>query len=306
MILTPQEASIMRGRPYDKIIQSLQRAVALNKLIPLNESNGSILAVIDNDDVIPFTIPQQIFDNLGREYYCIDLRKSTREFSLSEDGRKYTPAFLTEANFLTNFALAQKTWINQISDYNSIYWDAGQVYAMWVGMKIAKRLALAPVQQSEMICYFAYYYFTQPYRGGALGELEYTQIINKICQLLRFNPQEVEAILSSFERTIFKTFDEFCEIIGQKNDNPKLKKFNRVLVQTLLIGSWVGQNARELVALASEYPPCFMSLLYRGLNERSFKDSDIIQVAFKLMNSAKQKQYNLVFADLLKRAAGQY
>lgn len=305
MILTPQEASIMRGRPYDKIIQSLQRAVALNKLTPLAESNGSVLAVIDNDDVIPFTIPQQIFDNLGREYYCIDLRKSAREYTLSEDGRTYTPSFLTEANFLTNFALAQKTWINQISDYNSIYWDAGQIYAMWIGMKVAKRLALTPLQQSEMICYFAYYYFTQPYRGEKLGDFEYTQIVNKICQLLRFNPQEVTTILAPFEQTLFKTFDELCEKIGAVTDNPKLKKMNRVLVQTLLIGSWVGQNERELVALASEYPPCFMTLLYRGLNERTFKDSDIVQVAFKLMNTAKQKQYNLVFADILKRAAGQ-
>lgn len=304
MILTPQEASIMRGRPFDKIIQSLQRAVALNKLIPLDNSNGSVLAVIDDDDVLPFTIPQQIFDVMGREYHCIDLRKATREYKLSEDGRRYIPSLMTESNFLTNLALAQKTWIHQISDYNSIYWDAGQVYAMWVGMKIAKRLALTPVQQSELICYFAYFYYTRPYRGQELSELEYVQITNKICQLLRFNPQEVAVILSIFERKLFRNIDEFCEVIALKNENPKLKKFNRVLVQTLLIGSWVGQNARELIALAAEFPPCFMTMLYRALNERSFKDSDITQVAFKLMNTAKQKQYNLVFADLLARSAG--
>lgn len=303
MILTPQETSIMRGRPHDRIMQSVQRAITLGYTKALAESDGSIVAIVDGEDVPAFTIPMQVRDVIGKEYFCIDLRKANREYILDETGTTFTPKLLSEANFLVNLALSQKVWMYRISDFNPIYWDMGHVYAMWVGMKVGKRLALNPSQQSELICQFAYFYYTQPYSALQLNEMEYNLLLNKICNQLRYNISEVQYILKPFNRKTFASIDEFCEVIANTTDNPKMKKFNRIVVQTLLIGSWFGQNSRELIALASEYPPAFMCLVYRSLNERAYKDTDITQIVLRLFNSNKQKQINLVYADILKRNA---
>lgn len=302
MMMTPQETLILRNRAYDKILSGLQRALAIQQLRPLHDSNGTIVAVVEGDEVPAFTLPIQFYDVTGRGYYAVDLRKGNREYDIVDDG-SLKPRLLTETNFLINTALAQKCWRENLNYFNTVYYDSARVYAYWLGMKVAKRLALGPLQQNELICYFAYYYLTRVYKQEVLHQMEYDQLVYKIAQLLGLSGNEVVTILEPMARQIYPDLEAFCVEISKVNPNPKLAKFNRVLVQGLMIGSWLGINGRELVAVATEYPPVFMTMLYRAINERSFKDTDIAQVALRILNSTKQKQYNLVYSDILKRVA---
>lgn len=303
MILTPQETEIMRGRPYDKIISSLSMAIATNQLKPFAESNGCVLGVIDEGLVLPFTLPVRVKNAMGKNYYCIDLRKSNRDYKLLPDGSGIAVNLLTETNFNFHHALAQKVWIEQMGLFNPVYFQAAKLYALWLSVKLSKRLSLPINTQNELTIYFAYFFITRTYRSERLSGNEMMMVAGKICNLFGFNIHEVNEILGVFDSRIPEGLDELCTTIAKTNHNPKLQKFSRVLVQSMVVGNWLGANGRELTALATEYPPTFMTMIYRTLNERSFKDTDIAQLSLKVMNSAAQKQYNLVYADILHNAA---
>lgn len=303
MIATPQETAILNKRGYDRIMSELIKSISLNQLKPLADSNGVICGVVEDDHIPPFNLPLHVRDVVGREYVCIDLRQENRGFTLTEDGQYYQPKLLTETNFLTNLAISQYIWMTNLSLYNPIYFDAARIYGYWLGMKVAKKLVLGPKEQNELIVYFTYFFITRSYIGETLQQMEYDSILNKISNLTLISYQEVEAVLSSVDKRIFVGLDDLCAHIAENAVNPKLSKFNRILLQGILITGWMGINARELVAVASEYPPAFMCLIYRALNERAYKDTDIAQVTLRLLNSARQRQYNLIYSDILKQGS---
>ena len=302
MIMTPQESLVMKGRHYDQVIKGLQQALASNALVAL-EGTDKVYAVTTVDDAIPaFSLPMTVYDVMGRKKVCIDLRNGKREYVLNEYNGHYKPHLLTEANFQTNLALAQLAWSEGPADFNNIYYDACCVYAMWISMKIAKRLVLNPQQQNEVMVFCAYYWLTRMETGEYVNDQLYEFIASKISVLFGMNINEVLTILSRTDKLIYLDIDAFSNALSANIDNPKMRGFNRVLLQTIVLGSWLGGlNAREVTAVAVEYPPMFMTILYRALNERSFKNSDITQVALKLLNKTKQDQYGLVFADICKR-----
>lgn len=302
MILTPQESKVMDGRPFDAIISGLQRALAANMLVRL-EGSDKIYAVTILDESIPaFSMPITVMDVMGRRRICIDVRKSNREFTVNEVTGTFKPVLLTETNFLVNLAIAQDIWREGPAEFNNVYFDACRIYAMWLAMKTSKRLVLSAQQQNELVISFAYYWLTRYNSESFINENYYNFIVNKISTLFGFNQNEVYTILNRFNKVVFEDIDVFCKTLSQVIDNPKMKTFNRVLLQTMILGSWLGGvNARELTAVAVEYPPVFLTILYRAMNERSFKNSDITQLAMKLLNKAKQDGYSLVFADILRR-----
>lgn len=304
MILTPQETLVMGKRDYNAIISGLVRANTVNLLRPLSNSNGLVRAVTDVEEAIPmFTLPIGIRDTMGNELVCIDLRKSNREWKPSPFGNGFEPLALTEASFLTNLAIAQHVWKKNPAEYNMIYTDAARVYAMWIGMKIAKKLVLPLEIQNEMIAAFSYYWITRTFDHNVLTEQDYQYIVGRIGQMFGFNQNEVGHYLAKYNKAIHENIDEFCEALKNAVNNPKMKNFNRILLQAILMGSWGPSiNGREMIAVAVEFPPMFMTMLYRGMQEKSFKNTDIVQLGTKLLNQQKQQQYQLIFSDILKRA----
>ena len=302
MILTPQESKVMDGRPFDAIITGLQRALATNMLVRLDNSDHIYAVTLVDESIPAFTLPIMVVDVMGRKRVCIDLRKNTREYKIDEVKGTFIPVLLTETNFLVNLAIAQSVWREGPAEFNNIYFDACRIYAMWLAMKTSKRLVLSAQQQNDLVISFSYYWLTRYNSEEYLNDNYYNFIVNKISTLYGFNQNEVLAVLDKFNKVVFTDIEVFCKAISHNAENPKMKSFNRILLQTMVLGSWLGgSNSRELTSVAVEYPPVFLTILYRALNERSFRNSDITQLAMKLLNKAKQDSYSLVFADILRR-----
>lgn len=309
MILLPQETTVLKGYNYAELTKSLQMTIAGKRGTPLEGSKGDIQAIIKMDESIPsFSYPFKILDTLGRSIYCIDLRKAgRREFTYDESTNTYKPILLSEANFLTNLALAEKVWINNMNDFGPIYNDACKVYAMLLAAKVAKRLVLGPEDQSELIVQFAYFFLTRTYKNPTLTDMEYNAYCTKITHIFGYQLPEVQTYLDAFNKVNFENINELCDAIKVNSDNPKLKGFNFLLLITILNGSWFGSsNNQQLLGIAVEYPPTFISMVYRGLQERSFKNTDLVQMSLRLLNSAKQKQFSLIYSNALRSALEQY
>lgn len=303
MITVPQEASVMAGRPFKNIIPALQRAVTAKQTKVLGESNGLVHALTDGTDVPAFTLPIHIRDAMGQEYICLDLRKQKREYKLSEDGDKFFPLLLTDTAFMSNLALAQYIWLKRPSEFNIIFNDAGRIFATWVGFEISKRLVLSPLQQNEMVIYFAYYWFTRYMDEGKIRNEDYQFICLTIQRLFGYDINLIQQTLDPLQYEASPTLNHFCTLIRETNPNPKLKDLSSILVISMLFNGWIASsNARELIAVALEYPPLFMLMMYRGLSERSFKNAKISELALRLLTGQKQQTYILAFDNLLQLA----
>lgn len=303
MITLPQEANIMRGRSHDKLISDVTKLIALGKTTPLANSNGVVKAIIDSTiSIPPMDVPVMVIDSLGRKHFCINLQYTNKkEYKLEDNGMKYSPIILTDTNFMTNLAIAMKIWVENINGFSAVYADSCKIYALWTGLKIAKRMVLNPLQTNELVLRFAYFYITRLYKTTKLTEQEFNFIVNRIQMIFGvYSLEEIRMALSPFELEVHPDLDSFCASLSMVTENPKFKKFNRILMQSGMIGSWMAKDGKLYTMLATEYPPMFMVMLYRAIGERSFKDSDIAQVVYKAFNSAKQKQYSLIFADLLR------
>ena len=52
--------------------------------------------------------------------------------------------------------------------------------------------------------------------------------------------------------------------------SPRLASLNAGFLVTAIGGVWFGANARENVAVSLEYPPLFITLVYKALMDRSY------------------------------------
>lgn len=297
MIKHAQDTLIAKGYPFDKLFKSLN-TLLINDKLTRREGSKNCFALMTPDENCPaFNIPLKVVDSMGRPFYCIDLRNGRKnEWIINEDGT-YSPYVATSASFLDGLMLIQKCWNDNTSDLAPIYQDACRVYALWVGTKLANKLVLGIPEQTKLVVKFAYFFSTRPYSGNELTDGDYEFIVGRISRTFGYQPAEVYTILDEFSNVIFPDLASFCDAIKETTDNPKMNKFNHILLQSLLIGGWFGgMNTREIIALALEYPPAFMSLVYRGLSERQYKDTDITRLALRIFSGAQQKQYMNVFS----------
>ena len=45
--------------------------------------------------------------------------------------------------------------------------------------------------------------------------------------------------------------------------------------------TWFGANAKEILAVALEHPPTWLSLVYIALKERSYKNTSLAKIALR-------------------------
>lgn len=301
MITLPQEAMIMVGKPHQKIIQELQRALTLNQTKPLSGGNGVVHALLENNDIPPFTLPLKLRDVRGETKIVVDLRRSKREYRLDPMGQTFSPLPLTDAKFLTDLALLILAWSNNPNQFSAIYNQSCRIYASWIGFEISKRLTLSVQDQSKLIMYFAYFWLTRSMPGKTLHQNDFVFIVITISRLFGFKSDEVNMTLQGFQLEIPANLDELCKKIESLEENPKLRNFNALLVMTMLFGGWMSSiNPRELIGVAVEYPPLFIMMVYRGLSERGFKKARIADLSLRLFDNREQQSFSLTVAQLLK------
>jgi hypothetical protein len=69
---------------------------------------------------------------------------------------------------------------------------------------------------------------------------------------------------------------------------------------TVLGGTWFGANAKELVAVALEHPPTWISILLAAFTERSFRNSQLGKLAERGSNKKTGEDFVVAVLNLLR------
>lgn len=155
-----------------------------------------------------------------------------------------------------------------------------QVYASWISENLTRRFALDPRQQLDLSIAAAFFYQSLFTDSTTFDEQEKMRVANNIQRTMRISIQDVLVVLDKFERNANGAKD-FCDFIKIAVDSVRLDGLNIGVLFDILGGTWFGDNAKEMVHVALEHPPTWLSLVLAAANDRSYKNSGLSRIALR-------------------------
>lgn len=143
------------------------------------------------------------------------------------------------------------------------------VFSRWLTEVITRRLALELDTQMRVSVIAAWFYLCQFHEEEQLDDRLRVNFVKYISQNMRVSSENVTAITESLKYIPDST--AFISALIEVGDSARLETMNLGLLYSLVGGSWFGANAREIVAVALEHPPTFISMIAIALDERGYR-----------------------------------
>lgn len=242
-------------------------------------------------DVPPFSQPMAL--QLDKDHNDISVVVDIRPFvSYKRDGEMRIVSS-SDLDFLMLRAGATVYWnLNGAQDLASTGDFPVLVYSRWVSEAISRRLALDPDAQMRISVIAAYFYLCQHRSASEVDEPLKMRMIGRVARATSVSADRCMVILDEIE-PMFGLDDFLTEL--KKINNVRMDKLNSGLLVGITSTGWFGANAQEILAVALEHPPTFLSVLYAALNHRGYQRalfSKLVQTADR-RGSGKDFTYNL-------------
>lgn len=283
MYKNPYETTPCSAYELKDIVAALQIALVDGQLLGLQTDKvGSHPGVFEVPPyckaVNPFT--QVIhFDHFGKSVYVVDTRAFLRE--RREGGVQVSNVSEHEAAALR--ALTTKAW-NEIGSgaFQAMAELPARVFVRLVSEAVSRRLALSPADQQTVIAVTAYYFFSLftdevwdeqgLYRlGGRIARCSLVPADRAIQILEKLAQHDGGSVTLQPAKSI----DDLIRAMQTACESPRLSTLNVGLLYAATGGVWYGAAAREHVAVALEYPPAWMTLIYLALTDRTYHGSQL-------------------------------
>lgn len=163
------------------------------------------------------------------------------------------------------------------------------VFANWIAESIVKRFGLTPRDQGIIGIIACYYYFSLFVQREKLDDAETNRLIASIMKALRYPSALVEEVVSQING--FSGIKDLAFNIKTITANTRLENFDEGLLVNLLIASWFGTNAREMIAVSLEHPPTWVALVYSAFTEKSYKNTVISKIAYRYLGSKGENDF---------------
>lgn len=150
------------------------------------------------------------------------------------------------------------------------------VYSHWMGESVAKRFALDARQQLQVSVFGAIFYLNCFWDKSDAGSEDTAYLMSAITRICGYRHSDVVDIVET--HPIIKDLEELCEVIKSFTQSVRLEDLNAATLTGVLVGSWYGNAGRELVGVALEYPPVWLTLLFQAICNRGFKKAGLTQI----------------------------
>jgi len=149
-----------------------------------------------------------------------------------------------------------------------------KVFTNWIGNRISLGLTLDFGQTSIVKAMLSVYYIQlcTPLSDHPTSEELERLIIRAARSVPGVDATTLENVLGEIPKlTDLKSFTDW---VHARLDTPRSEQLNVGFLYTALGFSW-GVQYREMVAIALEYPPTFIALLFSSVNDRGFKKTSL-------------------------------
>lgn len=271
---TAYQTSPLSGYVMGKIENDIKERFALGRLINVTDNVWTIPPV-DYDatagTIGAFNYPV-VFDNRGELNVVFDGRTSMSIDSF----HRIVPRRVDELTAKIISARLALEWANgerqRLYSFNAI--PAG-VFGSWMAEVIAKRFALNAMSQLKVGILASIYYgnlFTDKQRD----ESDIISDVVYISRVTGFNASEIKNALQVYPD--INSLEHFCEACREYTQDVHLRDLNLTTLYGVVGGYWYGNAGRESIAVALEFPPMWLTLLFQAITDRSFKKAGLTQV----------------------------
>ena len=297
---------------HNKIKQALMEALVSTSLPntrfgvePLGNRSAVFVTGGDYESAkIPaFIHPYLIKGFKGEDYLVTDLRlfKSNSSQWQSEKNFEDSVRNKSEYAFTKARAVLNHLWLKD--DYRVLrtrFSFACSVFAAWLSQVIAKAYALDFHDQYRIMAVSVYYYHLlfSPEKKLTEEALE-TAVIHTI----KVTNLQATEIYEMFEKLgDIGSISDFCKELQVVVENVRLKDFNLAMLLSLIRNSWFATNAKEILPVALEHPPTWITIVASTMTERSFSSSPlykVIEFQMKKRNGGAN-EFTMNYAELMR------
>jgi hypothetical protein len=278
MFNLPYETRAASGHVLGDVVSALQQAFINNELAVVRSSKDVPIEGLYQvppylKAIPPFGHPIQI-QTSDKTILVIDTRAFTREDRANNALKVTIPG---EYEQLYLYGRLTQAWLNNHqSDLSAVGEIVPRVFANLISQNIVRRLGLNPQDQQALTVVSTYYYFCLFMHDQSIAEQQLLKVAARISQVTSITGTDVLRILKYFDADasgqykVLQNLEDFVEGLKGTGTSPRLSTLNVGFVITAIGGVWFGANARENVAVSLEYPPLFITLVYKALMDRSY------------------------------------
>lgn len=304
---TPYDTTACRG--YKTIVEKVQTAIQTlviqgNHLFVDKEDKVIYVRGGPNvDPLVPafahpvaITLPKISWDPAG-DYVAQDVRPLVKFNPMDESvyirNQSEYNAAIVRSKLMTLWITGGVDMVKSASDLPLM------VYTNWVAEAVAKRMSLDPRDQLSLGILAGVFYlclFKDDIDGDDPSWKSY--LSSKIARALNYRGDAVHAVVQEYSS--INSVSELCEAAKQFTQSVRLSDLNAATLFAIVGGYWYGHNGREIICTALEHPPSFMALLFQGLNDRGFRNTNLTKILDRPSYKKHAGQYNLQVVGLLE------
>ncbi len=272
---TVYETTLGRALSIDNVLHALKKQIVVygdstSKIKLISSVDFLPLEVLPGSEVPIFGHPMLVENVKGKNYLAIDLRMLVKV-----DGdenlvvRNQTDYDFAYTRYVMNYA-----WLNKADGQirNTLEF-AGVVYAHWLSEIISRKFALDP--RDQILFSIVSHFFYQSLFGGCE---ELTEEVKQLmaAKAIRATNAPSDLVLETVDKIVpMSNIAEFCENIKKVLDNIRLKDFNSGVLISSVVSSWYGLSAKEIITMALEHIPTWVSVCYAAITQRTYKNTTI-------------------------------
>jgi hypothetical protein len=261
-----------------------------------------VLGKTASESNIPlFNHPLLLNTSSNLKYICSDMRQIVR--ANSEDGLENGIEIKNKTEYTLNKARTaiNMLWVSgRTLEIKNAFPLAGFVFSNWLSGSLTRRFALDPKDQLILSVISHLYYQNLFFTGNTLTEDKKQQFVIQTTKATRATPEFIFPILDQIET--IGTINEYCDTVKKIIQNPRLSSLNSGLLITIIGNSWYGLNAKEMLAVALEHPPTWITLVYMAIFEKTYRHSALTKISETFGKGKGTKEYILSFNALLEES----
>ena len=285
---SPFDTVALSAVPFKHLIEAVTRALVAAELPTLTVKAGDaeegfqIYMVQGGNsfaDQVPFFNHPLLFTHTagGRnEKVCvIDVRNFGRYNANEKSFIVRAPA---EYALAIRRAILTHLWTNGkgnvIRDLSDL---PAMTFCALLSESIGHRFSANPFEQSVLATLAAFFYYCQFTDASELGEVESAMLQAKIAKITSVPATTVAEVLKDVN--CLHGIESFVDVVKSKINGPAFENFNLGTLFTLMRGSWFGTGAAEMVGVALEHPPTWISLVDASVASQTYKRTSMARIS---------------------------
>lgn len=210
-----------------------------------------------------------------KAFLAMDARAAGR-FDVSSGQFKVTNSTMYRG-LVTRAALTSVWLSNGANAFRSITPTAMSIFASWVAETISFRYNLDPKSKMDLMVVAAIFYVSNHTEGVEFDKTNEARLLASIAGAIKITTMAEVSRIYDITKAI-GSVDDFCTKTRLVLNNVRLEEFNSGVLIHLVGSTWGGDNRVELMGVALEHPPTWISVLYEAITNKAMRNVGLSKI----------------------------